>query len=71
MRITEILLKQYKSDLELYKTKLQLALKSKIFEECDELISKISMIEQKINTIQHNSHFLSREDILEAKTWGQ
>lgn len=72
MRITESLLKHYKSELEFCKTKLQQAIKdNNSIQDCDELITRISIFESKIASIQHNSHFLSKEDIQEAKTWGQ
>jgi hypothetical protein len=71
MRVTEILLQRYKSDIEYCKIKLQYAIKRDKIEECDKLINDISILDRKINTIQQNSHFLSKDDIKEAKTWGQ
>tara|TARA_B100001094_G_scaffold312938_1_gene350173 strand:+ start:7599 stop:7817 length:219 start_codon:yes stop_codon:yes gene_type:complete len=72
MRVTESLLKHYKSELEFCKTNLQKAIKNESsIQDCDELITRISIFESKIASIQHNSHFLSKEDIAEAKTWGQ
>ena len=71
MRITDILLKRYKSDIEFCKIKLQFAIKGNDIELCDKLIDDISTLERKINTILENSHFPSKDDIQEAKTWGQ
>ena len=71
MRITDILLERYKTEIKYCKIKLQYAITRDKIEECDKLINDISTFETKINTILENSHFLSKDDIKEAKTWGQ
>ena len=71
MRITKILLERYKSDIEFCKIKLQFAINGNDIELCDKLINDISILERKMNTILENSHFLSKDDIHESKTWGQ